>query len=139
MISPEYSTGLVSDFARRAMAIFRTRPATNSSRRPGCSFALTPLFRKYIRPIIPTTKASPRSSRNAFSTGLICDSSLRLLCELRGILQEFLPRLLGAEVVRLALIRRLGRSCWVDHEAVDRVHYLSGLRLATHPHLRMVH
>jgi hypothetical protein len=43
MTSPEYSTGFLRDFARRAIAIVLTRRATNSSTRPGSSLALTPL------------------------------------------------------------------------------------------------
>src|SRR5262245_24503798 len=124
MTSPEYSTGLVSDLARRAIAMFRTRRAANSSTAPGCSFALTPLLTKYQSPIAPTTIASPSSNRNALTTGRIRPSSLGLFRELRWIPEKFLPRLLGAEVVGLALIRRLRCRCRVGHQAVDRIHLL---------------
>src|SRR6185295_16713151 len=139
MTSPEYLTGFASVLARRAIAMFRIRRARNSSTRPGCSFALTPLVTKYQTPMAPATAAIPRSSRNALSTGLMRASPLRLLREFRGALQEYLPRLLRAEIVGVPLIRRLRRGGGVGDDAVDRVHRLSGLRLAPHLHLRVIH
>src|SRR2546425_1038894 len=99
MTSPEYSTGFCSDRARRAMAIVRTRRAANSSRYPGCSRALRPAVRMYESRIAPAPAATATSSASAFNTGVIPASLLRLLGELRRVLQEFLARLLGAEVV----------------------------------------
>src|SRR5919106_4637124 len=119
MTSSEYVTGFVSDSARRAIAIFRTRPAMNSSMRPGCSLALTPLFTKYQRPNAPTAITRSTSSTNAFSTGLMRTSPLRLPRELRGIRQELLAAFLGAEVVGLTLEGRLRGGGRIHHQSVD--------------------
>src|SRR5687767_5550740 len=121
MISPEYSTGLVSDLARAAIAMFRARPATNSSILPGCSLALTPLRMKYHRPDAPARPARPTSNRNAFSTGRMVRSLLRRLRELCGVFQELLQRLLGAEVVRPTLVRGLRRGGGIHHQPVHGI------------------
>src|SRR5262245_44335304 len=57
-------------------------------------------------------------------------SSFRLLRKLRRVLEELPSRLLRAEVVRLALIRRFQRSRRIDHQSVHRIPLFVALLVA---------